>query len=405
MISPGMLKTCWCPILLWLGLAVRAWTAPVHPMVPMFHRWDYDKSGERIARVAESGARRVSFTVLLLSELEPGFKVKHYGATWPRTRTDGTVEYVFQPMTVEMRREIGASLRTAFGEAVKRGLEINVLPMIDATGAITEWRNFFDFDPTVKLDGFSYETALLEVVVEALEAAVPAGHPVEMTLEGEMGCSLFTHPDAWRGILERLRARGKLTKLRLGLSANYENVAGKVVPDAAQQSGMRRLIAAGDFVGISCYAKVSAPPVAADFTACVDQFCKEFAEAGCPIPLEKPLRFTELGHGGGGFDQDWKITVPAPTVERMGNAAFFGTDKAELNPWTTPDRMAFRRRFYQAALEFLATQPSRWQVENAYLWSFGSWDLHGISAPAFADPEIAAAIRAHNVVSRMAEKR
>ncbi len=400
-----MLKLFRCIILLGMNAAAMAWTAPVYPMVPMFHRWDYEKSVERIARAAESGARRVSFTVLLLCELDPGFKVRHYGAVWPRTMTDGKQEDVFQPMTAEMRREIGASLRTAFADAVKRGLEINVLPMIDATGAITEWRNFFDFDPTMKLAGFSYETAVLEMVMEALEAVVPSGHAVEMSLEGEMGRSLFTHPDAWRGIMERLRKRGKLTKLRLGVSANYENVAGKVAPDAQQQAGMRRLIAAGDFVGISCYAKVSAPPVAADFTACVDQFGKEFAEAGCPIPFHKPLRFTELGHGGGGFDKDWKITVPAPTVERMGNAAFFGTDKVELNPWTTPEHIAFRRHFYQAALDFLATQPGRWQVENAYLWSFGSWDPQGISAPIFTDPELAAIIRAHNVACLKTGKR
>jgi hypothetical protein len=388
--------------LLGLGLMLHAAAAPlpapVHPMVPMFHRWDYEKSVERIGKAAATGARRVSFTVLLLSELEPGFKVKNYGAVWPRTKADGGVEYVFQAMTPAMREEIGTALRTAFAEAVKRGLEINVLPQIDASGAITEWRNFFDFDPAAKLAGFSYEQAMLDTIVTALEAAVPAGHPVEMSLEGEMGCSLFTHPDAWRGILERLRARGKLTKLRLGISANYEGVAGKVVPNAAQQEGMKKLIGTGDFVGLSCYAKTGHPPVAADFTACVDQFCREFADAGSPIPLDKPLRFTELGHGGGGFDADWKLTVPGPLVERMGKAAFFGTPDTEKNPWTTPERVAFRRAFYNAALEFLATQPARWRVEQAYLWTFGSWDVHGIQEPAFADPDIAAAIRRHSAV-------
>lgn len=394
-----MLKLSLRVFLLGLGLVMSAGaaplSAPVHPMVPMFHRWDYEKSLERIGKAADTGARRVSFTVLLLSELEPGFKVKNYGAVWPRTKADGAVEYVFQPMTAAMREEIGAALRTAFAAAVKRGLEINVLPQIDASGAITEWRNFFDFDPAAKRGGFSYEQAMLETVVEALEAAVPAGHPVEMSLEGEMGCSLFTHPDAWRGIMERLRARGKLTKLRLGISANYEGVAGKVVPDAAQQAGMKRLIEVSDFVGLSCYAKTSQPPVVTDFTACVDQFCKEFAGAGSPIPLDKPLRFTELGHGGGGFDADWKLTVPGPDVERMGKAAFFGTDVVEKNPWTTPERVAFRRAFYKGALEFLTTQPARWRVEQAYLWSFGSWDVHGIMNPVFADPDIAAAIRRH----------
>ncbi len=217
-----------------------------------------------------------------------------------------------------------------------------------------------------------------------------------MSLEGEMGCSLFSYPEAWLKIMERLRARGKLTQLRLGISANYEGVAGKVEPDPPRQAAMRKLIAASDFVGLSCYAKVTVPPVMADFTACVDRFCQEFEAAGCPVPPDKSLRWTELGHGGGGFDADWKLKVPAPSLERMGNAAFFGTDKPEENPWQDPTRVDFRRDFYKAALEFLSSQPARWRVENAYLWSYGSWDVHGIHGTAFGDAQIAEAIRRHN---------
>jgi hypothetical protein len=408
-IPAGMWKTiAWSVLtwaLFWPELAGAAGSvAAVHPMVPMFHRWDYEKSVERIARVAETEARRVSFTVLLLSELEPGFKVRNFGAVWPRRKEDGAVEYVFQPMTPAMRQEIGAALRTAFAEAVKRGLEINVLPQIDASGAITEWRNFFDFDPTVKCGEFSYESAMLETILESLEAVVPAGHPVEMTLEGEMGCSLFTHPDKWRAVLERQRTRGKLTKLRLGISANYEGVTGKVKPDAAQQEGMKRLIAASDFIGLSCYANVGVPPVPEDFRRCVEKFVQEFADAGCPIPPDKPLRWTELGHGGGGFDAEWKLKVPGPMVERLGNAAFFGTDKPEENPWNDEARVNFRRQFYRAALDSLTTLSAPWKVETAYLWSYGSWDVHGIHGTVFGDATIAGEIRKHNAAAEAKNK-
>jgi hypothetical protein len=362
----------------------------------MFHIWDYEQSFSRIAKVAASGARRVSFTVLMLAELEPGLKVKRYGALWPGTKPDGTTSHFFQPMTSAMRSSIRDELTMAFKEAVRLHLEINVLPQIDATGAITEWRNFFDFDPTEPLENFSYETAILETVLEALEAALPANHPVEMTLEGEMGCSLFAHPSSWHQILERLRSREKLTKLRIGISANYEGVTGKVLPTPEQQTAMSALIQASDFIGLSCYAKTAAPPSVKDFTACVNKFCEEFQKAGSPIPEVKPLRFTELGHGGGGFDKDWKLAVPAPMPSRMGNASYFGTSDEKKNPWTSPERISFRRAFYSAALEFLATQPAKWRVEQAYLWSLGSWDVHGITKPIFADPDIAAAIAEHN---------
>ena len=365
-------------------------------MVPMFHIWDYEQSVSRVTKVAETGARRVSFTVLMLAELEPGFKVKRYGALWPRKKPDGATEHVFQPMTAVIKSAMREELTKAFKEAVRLQLEINVLPQIDATGAITEWRNYFDFEPTEPLEDFSYETAMLETVLEALEAALPANHPVEMTLEGEMGCSLFTHPRSWHQMLERLRSRKKLTQLRIGISANYEGVTGKVVPTPEQQTAMSALIQASDFIGLSCYAKTAAPPSVKDFTACVDKFCEDFQKAGSPIPETKPLRFTELGHGSGGFDKDWKLVVPAPMADRMGNASYFGTSDEKKNPWTSPERISFRRAFYSAALEFLATQPAKWRVEQAYLWSLGSWDVHGITKPIFADPDIAAAIAEHN---------
>lgn len=379
-----------------LSAGEAALPAPVHPMVPMFHLWDYEKAPERIARAAAAGTGRVSFTILELVELNEDLSVRNYGATWPLTDRDGKVEHLFQPMTEEIRRGIGLAFKTAFREAVKHQLAITVLPMVDSTGKVSEWRNFFDLDPVRKIGGFSYETALLNTILEALEDTVPPGHRVEIALEGEMGRSLFSFPGSWLAILNRIKARGKLQNLRLGISANYEGVAGKIQPDQAQHEAMQLLIGTSDFVGISCYAKVGHPPTVADFTACCDQFCLEFARLGCPIPLTKPLRFTELGHGGGGFDENWKITVPAPLADRMGRAAYFGTHLPAKNPWNTPDRIEFRRAYYAAAMEFLKTQPARWSVEQAYLWSFGSWDVQGIADPEFKDPVISEMIGRHN---------
>jgi hypothetical protein len=80
----------------------------------------------------------------------------------------------------------------------------------------------------------------------------------------------------------------------------------------------------------------------------------------------------------------------------MGRAAFFGTHLPAKNPWNTPVRIEFRRAYYAAAMEFLKTQPARWSVEHAYLWSFGSWDVQGIADPEFKDPVISEMIGRHN---------
>ncbi len=260
-----------------------------------------------------------------------------------------------------------------------------------------------DFDPTAKLEGFSYEEMLTQTVLGALEDAVPAEWPVELALEGEMGKSLFTYPGAWLATLERTKARGKLKKLRVGISANYENARGQVKPDAPAQQAMNALIKAADFIGISCYAKVSTPPKGEDFTAAVHHFAAEFAEAGTPIPRDKPLRFTEVGVGGGGFDKDWRLTVPSPTVEGMAKAAFFGTDDVAKNPWTREDLRTFRRQWHAAAMDFLRTQPADWKVTSAWLWSFGSWDVHGLEKQEFRDDTIVRLIRDPTTVSSLAE--
>ncbi len=384
-------------ILLVLTLQCPGQPAAVHPMVPLFHKWDYEKSKERLEKAAAAGASRVNFTVLLLSELDADFKVQNFGAVWPQAAPNNEKPPIFQSLQPAMQAEIKASFVAVFKRARELHLGISVLPQLDASGKISEWRNFFDLDPTVKLQGYSYETALLLPLLEALEETQAADAPLEISLEGEMGRSLFTYPSAWKQVLERIRARGKLKNLRLGISANYEGVAGKVVPTAEQAKGLQALVKSVDFIGLSCYAKASQPPVVADFTACVQKFCDEFKTAGCEIPKSKPLRFSELGHGGGGFDAEWKLSVPAPDPARMGNAAFFGTSEVAKNPWKQPALVEYRRAYYAAALDFLRTQPAPWRVENAYLWSFGSWDVHGITGADFADESIAQSIRKHNV--------
>ena len=81
---------------------------------------------------------------------------------------------------------------------------------------------------------------------------------------------------------------------------------------------------------------------------------------------------------------------------RTADAAFFGTDELEKNPWLDKDRSAYRRLFYKAALAFLKSQPAKWKVENAYLWGYGSFDVHGLKKPEFGDSSIAADIARHN---------
>ncbi len=386
---------------------LRAQT-PVEPMIPLFHQWHWKAAPETVKKVVAGapGTKRVQFVVLMLGELDEAKKVRRWGTVWdPPAKAPSGGKPIFQALTPEMRSTITGWLTDAFRAATTAGLEISVLCQVDAadTGAVQEWRNHFDFDPAVTLDGGSYESAVLGPVVAALDAAVPKGAAVELAVEGEMGQTLFTHPTAWRQIVQRLKSAAGHTNWRVGLSANYENVAAGVKPDASSAADRQALMAAADFIGLSCYAKAGLPPTAADFTACVEAFAAEWAAAGCPIPPGKPLRFTELGLGGGGFDADWKLQVPAPILDRMGKAAFFGTDDPAKNPWTDEARRNYRRAWHRAALDFLSEKRTAWTISTAFLWSFASHDVHGFERPAFRDEAIVEDIRAHNAALR--EKR
>lgn len=80
----------------------------------------------------------------------------------------------------------------------------------------------------------------------------------------------------------------------------------------------------------------------------------------------------------------------------MAKAAFFGTDDLAKNPWTLESHRAFRRQWHRAALDFLGTQPAEWKVTSAWLWSFGSFDVHGFEKAEFRDEEIVKMVREHN---------
>lgn len=384
---------------------------PLSPMVPLYHHWDLTAAPKRVREAAkpENGARSVQFTLTLLADLDAKFKVLRWGDIWekPGATPGAKKEHGFVPMNEAIRAQYLVWLTNAFATAVSEKLGIAVLCHANAGGTIQEWRNYYDFDPTEKLEGYSYEDAMTRLVLEALEASVPADWPVELTLEGEMGCTLFSHPDAWLQVLERAKSRGKLKNLRVGISANHDNVRAKYEPDPKQKSDMNALIRAADYVGISCYAKVSVPPTAADFTATLDRFAAEFVAVGCPIPDGKEIHFSELGLGGGGRrpEKNSQLTVPSPTVEGMATAAFFGTGEVAKNPWALETHRAFRRQWHRAALDFLATQPARWPVTSAYLWSQGSWDVHGFTQPVFRDEEIVKMIREHNATQATAQQK
>jgi hypothetical protein len=203
-----------------------------------------------------------------------------------------------------------------------------------------------------------------------------------------MGSTVFAHPQSWQAIIDHARKRGKMKRAEFGLSFNHEAVSGQVRPNEAARAALSQLWGKCDFIGISMYQQLSSPPCADDITFNVGRFVGEFFGLGCPLPETKPLHFVEFGIGGGGRSADGNTGIPALTAADALRAPYLGTSKPEENPWTSPSMIEARRQTYDALSDFLERPMSRHPVRSVSLWSFGSWDVHGITSPAFADETI-----------------
>jgi hypothetical protein len=350
-----------------------------------------------VDKAAKQGHRHVQFCIALQARLDPDHRVQAIGL-YRENRDPAAGGNAFYPSDPAITGELKSYYTACFAKAVEKKLAISVLLHLNAHGEIQEWRNHFDFDPLQALSGSTYEESVLLPIVESLEATVPADWPVELSLQGEMGTTVFKHPDSWRTLIERLRSRGKLSKARFGLSFNYQGVAGRANPAETDSAALKKLWDACDFIGVSMYQRVSMPPRTEDFDLAVGLFAGEFNGLGCSLPSAKPLHFVEVGIGGGGLSEsDWKPRIPATTAADAARAPYLGSPSAtEADPWSDPSLKSLRAGYHRALCHYLADTRQRHPVQRAFLWSFGSWDPQGLGEPRFGDIDIIRLISEHN---------
>lgn len=380
----------------WALVAPAGAGTPVDPMVPLFHKWQMASAPALVAKAADLGHDRVQFCVTLQAELKQDNQVSSIGLYRDSKPPGG--ENAFFPFDTEIKAELSGYLAACFAKAVERGMDIAVLLHLNPYGPNQEWRNSFDFDPLAPIAGFSYQDGFFRTVIEALENTVPPDHPVEISVQGEMGTSVFRYPDSWRKLIEAAKSRGKLKNVIFGISFNFQGVAGKAAPGTIDPEAMKRLWSACDFTGISMYQAVSHPTRASDFDLAVGLFAGELHGLGCPLPPNKPLHFVEVGIGGGGLSpKDWQPDIPAENPADAARAPYLGNSyPSEVNPWSNPSLRELRAGFYKGLCGYLAETRARYPVKRAYLWSFGSWDPLGLEEDRFADPEIIRLIKTHN---------
>jgi hypothetical protein len=214
-----------------------------------------------------------------------------------------------------------------------------------------------------------------------------------------MGTTVMKYPDSWRRMIKRLRQRGEIINLKYGISLNHESNLGRARLRDVEPAALSGLWRECDFIGISMYQRMGAPPSPRDFSANLERFLAEFDALGAPIPPEKALQFVEVGLGGGGLAPDGANSIPGQEVAHIARAPFLGTSDKQKNPWVKPEFIAYRRAYHVALCDFLRTQPARRAISSATLWNYGSWDPCGVESADFADPEILKALQDHNAAA------
>ena len=339
-----------------------------------------------IDAAAERGEKQVNVVVTVLADLTDGLQIKSFGMS-------SGPDFAFQSCKDDMRAELRAKLSQVFGRMVKYGMNIAVLPHIDAGGKVQQWRNWIDFEPNVSYGGFSYRDLVMGSITESLAETVSDDTRVELALSGEMGTSLFRYPASYREITQSLRDKPKMKNLKIGISLNHGGIAGEGNPvgtkdvqmSAEQREQMQGLIDDCDFVGVSFYAPVRVSPTRDDFVNGVNRFMSQFEQHGLRVPTSKPLQFSEVGIGGR------RLRDGVGDPEKAAATPWEGSAFAEITPG--PRNQCSSCGGSSTLPCWISSSGSRPDgLLQGPVWSMGSWDPLGHGEPTFADVQIMEAV-------------
>ena len=372
--------------------------AVITPMVPFFQKWQMSDGVKMVDKTAVHAAGRIHFCITLQALLEENSKVSCIGLY--QEAGQGKSGNAFHPADAAINSQLIQYLNAAFSRAVHHRLDISLLLHLNSHGEKQDWRNNFDFDPLHGGKNQSYRDAMIRPILRAIKESVPADWPVDLSLQGEMGTTVFRYPEQWKKLYEECRlSLGTHPRRRVGMSFNYNSVAGNAGQSCSREK-MRALWDKVDFIGISLYHGVSSSPKPSDFDYALGSFAGEFQGIGCPLPPQKPIHIVEIGIGGGGQSKDdWQPVIPAPTSAQALASPYLGTHEIQKNPWALPELAKARRDYFNAFLEFASLPRERHPIEAISLWSFGSWDVHGIETPIFGDAQVSEKIRAFNQIA------
>ena len=308
------------------------------------------------------------------------------------------------------------SMKACFIRAVEYNMSIAVTPHLQYSTDPATPSNTLDFNPLLDYEDFSYMDVMLTPLASAINAAINNKTEVWFALQGQMGASVFRHP------IEYMQAAGTTRHnlyanlphdwpqcLHVGISLNFNKLCGCVLPDVTDPTEyverfpiefkkikhnydfelLQELVHHLDFISVSGLAALSPYFSPADLQTTIQLFAKELSEFG--INLRDLLSYQHLAlhwvdFGIGGATADGALAKTAAEAASSSNFGIIGKYSQVSDPWQlhavntteTPVR-TFLSYFYNNTAEYFWKQHEfKYQVDAAFLKSYGSWDIQAV---------------------------
>ncbi|GBF98347.1 hypothetical protein Rsub_11241 [Raphidocelis subcapitata] len=429
--APRPLAAALCVLLAAAAAAAAGDPITIDSSVILLYAGDVEGGGgsecaQMARRAMEGGGRTVNFVVTGYYRTDGADRLVDLG--FKASQRDRQL----RPFTADAAARFGAGLADCMRLAASRGFGLAVHVHLDDGGGGGTWRNALQFDPFTQYGQLSYWEALVRPAALAVRAANVAKAPALLSLQAEMGATLFYYPRSYLAMARQVRAliaEGGTppAAVRVGVNLNWEKVCGcpgDLMQSTNYYSDLRRrwndvraavsvpdvqaLFRAVDWIGVSAYAPLPLAPRAADLEASLRRADGELRLFGLDLRgLGKELVFSEFGVGGGAASD---YQTPARDASAAAAAPFWGVDgryAAARDPWASPASRDFRRAVYRAAVDFAeAGGGPDYKVSAIYTWNLVSFDATGVhycsasDEGSYRDPVIAEAIRAHNEAAR-----
>ena len=332
----------------------------------------------------------------------------------PSLNTDSTTSC--KPATQQDIDTFQHSMQACFARAVEYNMSIEVTPRLQHSADPTIPSNTLDFRPLIDQEDFSYMDVMLTPLAAAINGAIDIKTRVWFALGRHIGASLFKHP------LEYIQAAGTTHYnlydnlpsnwpqiLHVGLSLPFNKLCGCALTEVADPTEyiaqfpasfkqvqhsydlalMPELLHHIDFISVSGLAPLSPHFAPGDLQTTLELFAQELSVFGIDLSAmlastSLALHWVDLGLGG-----STALGKAAETAAEAASSSSFGVlgkNSQITDPWDlraisnsdTPVR-TFLSYFYNNTAEYFWKQHDyKYQVDAAFIKSFGSWDFQAI---------------------------